>query len=97
MDYLRYYVPVIVQLAAYAGFALGGHWVFIGIASLPLLGLIDSVLSNDMRPRAMRRGLLADLPVWLSTILAVGLYFMAALWVRSADAITSHRPTPKMK
>src|SRR3546814_10567545 len=41
-----------------------------------------------MRPRSMRRGLLADLPVWLATLLAVGLYFMAAWWVRSADAIT---------
>src|SRR3546814_18719825 len=56
--------------------------------SLPLLGLLDSVLPNDMRPRSMRRGLLADLPVWLATLLAVGLYFMAAWWVRSADAIT---------
>ncbi len=88
MDYLRYYVPVVVQLAAYVGFALGGNWVFIGIASLPLLGLIDSVLPNDMRPRTMKRGLLADLPIWFATILAVGLYFMAAWWVRSAEAIT---------
>src|SRR3546814_20243658 len=88
MDYVRYYVPVLVQIAAYAGFVLGGNWVFIGIASLPLLGLLDSVLPNDMRPRSMRRGLLADLPVWLATLLAVGLYFMAAWWVRSADAIT---------
>src|SRR3546814_4790211 len=55
---------------------------------LPLLGLIDSVLPNDMRPREMKRGLMADLPVWLATILAVGLYFMAAFWVRSAEAIT---------
>src|SRR3546814_9723092 len=88
MDYTRYYTPVLVQIAAYAGFALGGNWVFIGIASLPLLGLIDSVLPNDMRPREMKRGLMADLPVWLATILAVGLYFMAAFWVRSAEAIT---------
>src|SRR3546814_14861642 len=43
---------------------------------------------NDMRPREMKRGLMADLPVWLATILAVGLYFMAAFWVRSAEAIT---------
>src|SRR3546814_8816 len=88
MDYTRYYTPVLVQIAAYAGFALGGNWVFIGIASLPLLGLIDSVLPNDMRPREMKRGLMADLPVWLATILAVGLYFMAAFWVRSSEAIT---------
>lgn len=88
MDYARYYVPVLVQLAAYAGFAMGGNWVFVGIASLPVLGLIDSVLPNDMRPRTMKRGLMADMPIWLSTLLAVGLYFMAAHWVASADAIT---------
>jgi p-cymene methyl-monooxygenase len=81
MDYVRYYIPAIVQLCAYAGFIIGGNAVFIGIASLPLLGLIDSVLSNDMKPRSMKVGLLADLPVWLSTFLAVGLYFMAASWI----------------
>src|SRR6516165_50249 len=81
MDYLRYYLPVLVQLAAYGGFALGGEAVWIGIASLPALGLIDSLLPNDMVPRRMRDGLLADLPVWTSTLLAVGLYAMAAAWV----------------
>lgn len=81
MDYLRYYIPMIVQLAAYAGFAAGGNGVFVGIASLPVLGLIDSILPNDMRTRKMKPGLLADLPVWISTFLAVGLYFMAARWL----------------
>ncbi|MFM6854427.1 MAG: hypothetical protein ACKOUM_10150 [Sphingopyxis sp.] len=88
MDYIRYYTPVIVQLIAYAGFALGGNWVFLGIASLPILGLIDTLLPNDMRPRAMQRGLVADLPIWLSTILAVGLYLMAAWWAGTAAGIT---------
>src|SRR3546814_6374127 len=88
MYYTRYYTPVLVLTAAYAGFVLGGNWVFISIASLPLLGLIASVLPNDMRPREMTRGLMADLHVWLATILAVGLYFMATFWVRSSEAIT---------
>lgn len=81
MDYLRYFIPVLIQLCAYAGFAMGGNGVFIGIATLPLLGLIDSVLPNDMKPRKMKAGLMADLPVWISTFLAVGLYFMAARWI----------------
>ena len=72
MDYLRYYIPMLVQIAAYAGFAAGGNGVFVGIASLPLLGLIDSILPNDMGVRKMKPGFVADLPVWISTIMAVG-------------------------
>lgn len=91
MDYGRYYVPVLVQLAAVASFVVGGHWVWLGIATLPLLGLIDSLLPNDMKPRRMRAGFIADLPVWLSTLLSIGLYVMAALWVaRTPDIAPLH-------
>ena len=88
MDYLRYYLACLVQVAAYAGFIAGGDWVWVGIASLPLLGLVDSMLPNDMAPRQMQEGFIADLPVWLATLLAVGLYFMAAWWVGTATVIT---------
>ena len=80
MDYSRYYFPVLVQLAAYASFLIGGDWVWFGFATLPVLGLIDSVLPNDMAPRRMRAGLIADLPVWIATFLAVGMYIVAAIW-----------------
>jgi hypothetical protein len=87
MDYLRYYLASIVQLIAYAGFLLGGDWVWLGIASLPALAVIDSLFPNDMAPRRMRKGFLADLPVWLATLLAPGLYVAAAYWVaRAPDA-----------
>ena len=88
MDYLRYYIAVIVQMLAAAGFVVGGNWVWIGIASLPLLALIDSLLPNDMRPRQMRDGFVADIPVWLSTLMAPALYAFAAFWVANAAAIT---------
>lgn len=88
MDYLRYYTAFLVQLAAAAGFLIGGDWVWIGIASLPLLGLIDSVLPNDMARRQMKVGLIADLPVWLSTFMAVALYGIAAYWVGHQPNIT---------
>ena len=88
MGSLRYYLASLVQLAAYAGFFIGGSWVWIGIASLPVLALIDSVLPDDMSPRQMERGLVADLPVWLATFLAPGLYIAAAFWIASAAQIT---------
>jgi hypothetical protein len=81
MDYARYYLPVLIQLAAYGGFLLGGDWVWLGVASLPALGVLDSLLPDDMAPRRMRDGLAADLPVWMATFLAVGLYVAAAAWV----------------
>jgi hypothetical protein len=85
---LRYYTAALVQLVAYAGFLLGGNWVWLGIASLPILGLIDSFLPNDMSPRKMQPGFITDLPVWLSTILALGLYVMASYWIRMSAGIT---------
>lgn len=88
MDYLRYYTPVGLQLLVYASFAAGGSWVWFGVATLPLLGLLDTFLPNDMAARKMKEGTLADLPVWLSTFLAVGLYVMAAVWVSSTPDIT---------
>jgi hypothetical protein len=77
---IRYYTAAVVQLIGYLGFFLGDDWVWLGIASLPALGIIDSLLPNDMAPRKMHSGVVSDLPVWLSTFLAVGLYVAAALW-----------------
>jgi p-cymene monooxygenase len=86
---VRYYTAALVQLIAYSGFVLGGNWVWLGVASLPALGLVDSLLPNDMSPRKMKDGLLTDLPVWLSTFLAVGLYIVAAFWVRHSVDISA--------
>lgn len=92
MDYLRYYIPMLIQLAAYAGFAVGGNWVFVGIASLPTMALVNSLLPNDLATRKMKAGFIADLPVWISTIImAVGLYLMAARWVAVTPDIAPWR------
>jgi p-cymene methyl-monooxygenase len=84
---LRYYLAAAVQLTGYAGFIVGGDWVWLGVLTLPALGLIDSVLPNDMAPREMRAGVVSDLPIWMSTFLAIGLYATAAYWVRQTTAI----------
>ncbi|MBF7014432.1 alkane 1-monooxygenase [Novosphingobium resinovorum] len=87
MSSIRYYVAALVQLCTYVGFALGGYWVWTGIASLPALALLDSILPDDLSARRMKRGFAADLPVWLATFLAPGLYVAAAFWVvRAPDA-----------
>lgn len=90
MDYLRYYIAVLVQLIAYAGFVLGGGWVWLGVASLPALGIVDSLLPNDMAPRRMSRRSIADIPVWLCTLLAPGLFVAAAIWVAKAPVNWVH-------
>lgn len=89
MDYLRYYLPAVIQLIAYAGFAIGGDWVWLGIATLPTLGLVDSVLPNDMAARHMSNRTLANIPAWLSSLLGPGLYLMAAYWVATTAEISA--------
>ena len=81
MDYGRYYLGVFLQLAVIASFLVGGSWVFLGIASLPVLGLIDSILPNDFATRRMKNKALADIPAWLCSLLGPVIYLFAALWV----------------
>ena len=68
MDYGRYYLGVLLQLAVIASFLVGGPWVFLGIASLPLFGLIDSILPNDFAVRRISNKSLADIPIWLCSL-----------------------------
>jgi p-cymene methyl-monooxygenase len=89
MDYLRYYTAFLIQCLTAAGFVIGGDWVWIGIVSLPLLGLIDSLLPNDMAERKMREGVLADLPVWLSALMGPALYVFAAFWVSKTGSVSA--------
>ncbi|MDP3675356.1 MAG: alkane 1-monooxygenase [Novosphingobium sp.] len=81
MDYGRYYLGVLLQLAVIASFLVGGPWVYLGIASLPLFGLIDSLLPNDFSVRRIGNDALADIPVWLCSLLGPVVYLFAAVWV----------------
>lgn len=81
MDYIRYYAAVLVQLAVGASFLIGGNWVWLGIVSLPVLGLLDSMLPNDFAARRTPNKALVDIPIWLASLLGPALYLAAAWWV----------------
>lgn len=81
MDYGRYYLGAILQLAVIASFLTGGFWVWFGIASLGVLAIIDSVLPNDFAIRKPLNKTLADVPVWLCSLLGPVIYLAAAVWV----------------
>lgn len=53
-----------------------------------MLEAIDPVLPNDMQPRRMADDLASDLPVWIATLLAPGLYWATAWWVARSHVIT---------
>lgn len=80
LDYGRYYVGPLLQLAVIASFLQGGPWVYVGILSLPFFGLVDSLLPNDFAVRKMKNRALADVPVWMSCLLAPVILLTAALW-----------------
>jgi p-cymene methyl-monooxygenase len=81
MDYGRYYLGVALQLGVIASFVAGGNWVWFGIASLPVFGVIDTLLPNDFAVRRITSKAMADIPVWLCSLLGPVIYLAAAWWV----------------
>ena len=51
MDYLRYYLGVVMQLTGIAGILAGGGWAWLGVAQLPLFALLDPLIGEDERER----------------------------------------------
>jgi len=88
MDYLRYYIAVLMSLSAIAGFVIGGNAVWIGIATFPTMALIDSLLPNDMAPRKIGSKALAEIPVWICALATPVMYLVAARWVGTTPMIT---------
>ncbi|HKY92617.1 MAG TPA: alkane 1-monooxygenase [Nevskiaceae bacterium] len=87
MDYLKYWTPVAVVATAYAGFFLGGNWVWLGIATFPALALLDTLAGKDYGVRNMSNRTLANIPIWLCCIGPVLLYFAFA-WRLSVEDLT---------
>jgi len=78
MDYLKYWTPVGVLAAAFAGMIAGGNWVWVGIISFPVLAVLDSVLPRDYSQRKMSNATLANIPIWLCATLPLALFGVMA-------------------
>jgi hypothetical protein len=78
MDYVKYWTPVLVVFLAAAGLYAGGDWTWVGIASFPVLAVLDSVFPRDFAVRKMNNRTLANIPVWLCCVGPVCLYLVFA-------------------
>ncbi|MGQ0620658.1 MAG: alkane 1-monooxygenase [Panacagrimonas sp.] len=87
MDYLKYWTPVAAVAAAFAGFYMGGDFVWIGFAMFPLLALLDVIAGRDFSVRKMNNATLANIPIWLCAIGPVMLY-LAFAWRLSVEELT---------
>jgi len=79
LDYLKYWVPVVVLGFAFSGFIIGGDAVWFGIASFPILAVLDSLFPRDYSVRKnMTSPFVANLPIWICAVGPVLLYFAFA-------------------
>jgi p-cymene monooxygenase len=69
MEYLRYYLGVLMQLTGIAGVLAGGGWTWLGVAQLPLFAIIDPLIGEDTRERNVDNDTLMDIPVVLCCLL----------------------------
>ena len=84
-DYLRYYLPVALQLLVAWSFYVGGPWVYAAALSFPVLMIIDVLLPRDYAPRKIRSEAWASVPLWISVLLGPALYFVLAWRVGQGD------------
>lgn len=88
-DYLKFWlIPNGIVAAGIAGFVLGGDWVWLGIATFPILAAIDSFLPRNMKPRRMSNAFLSTAPVWMSAIGSLAIYFFAAHHIATHELST---------
>ncbi len=85
MDYLKYWTPVAVLAASIAGLLAGGNFVWIGIASFPILALLDTIVGVDLSQRRMSNALLANIPVWICSVGPLAQYFVLAWTVATYE------------
>jgi alkane 1-monooxygenase/p-cymene monooxygenase len=88
VDYLKYYVAPLTQALALWGLLLGSNYVWIAIAWLPVLAVLDAMLPVDLSVRKIRSRGWALVPVWLSCLLGPAMY-VALAWSLSHNDLTT--------
>ncbi|MGQ0622622.1 MAG: alkane 1-monooxygenase [Panacagrimonas sp.] len=78
MDYLKYWTPVLVVALSAFGLYAGGDYMWIGIATFPILAILDSIVPRDFSVRKMSNATLANIPIWICCVGPVCLYFVFA-------------------
>ena len=73
-DYVRYYLSPLTITVSIFGLILGDAYVWLGVATLPTLALLDSLLPRDVKVRKINNEALAYVPVVLSALLAFVMY-----------------------
>ncbi|HEY2418900.1 MAG TPA: alkane 1-monooxygenase [Steroidobacteraceae bacterium] len=84
-EHLEYYLGPLTQLLSLWGLFMGGDYVWIAIAWLPVLALLDTVLPTDLRPRRIRSHALAYIPIWISALMGPCMYVMLAWSLNQHD------------
>lgn len=74
MDALRYFLPTLTTLVGVIGFMIGGHWVWLGVGTFPVLMALDILLPRDLAPRRISIPWVADAHLYLQLPLMLALY-----------------------
>lgn len=77
-DYLRYYFSPLIQILTAISIFAGGIYCWFGVSTLVIFAIVDSILPRDTKARTIRNRGLAEVPVWMGAIFAVGLYLVLA-------------------
>ena len=86
MDYLRYYLGSLMMIGGVAGFVLGGGWVWLGLATFPMVTALDLAFSGrDHAVRRIRYPRLVEVPLYLHGVLVVALLVTAAWRIHAGE------------
>lgn len=62
-EHIKYYIAPLTQVLALWGFYTGGDYVWIAVAWLPVLALLDTILPADRSIRKIKSKALAYIPI----------------------------------